>query len=814
MTSAIAPRSSRRNNERHLSPFSYEEATTLFNLNPSRDLKSTRCTNIQVDTTPGAPPLDVQRRQKCEQVRQYFHVTMELFEKIFEHMVGEEAYTVQPIHKLRHPMIFYIGHTATFYMNKLAVAGLAQRINPKFEEMFATGVDEMSWDDLNESHYSWPAAADVWRYRSQVRIAVDEMFEKYLKNGSGEGMPLPLNFANSTSDSAHTFFWAVLMGIEHERIHIETASVHLRELPLKYVSSGSKFWAPYPYPNEDDNGKPAPKNELVKVLSERVEVPVGRDPESPFFGWDVDYSKKGFAMPCEPFSASKYLVSNEEFFEFMQDGGYTNKQWWDEEGWKWVSWKKPEHPWFWIKSSSSSSTSSSSKSGGSDDQQSRPSYKLRVQVDEIPLPWTWPAEVNHLEARAFCNWKSSKTGKKLRLPTEREWLVMWDKFVKVDQGDWKEKSPPGNINFDYQWASSCPVDKFQHGPLFDVVGNVWQHLETPNYPYPGYRVHPLYDDFSMPTFDGRHMMMRGGAWISTGNEASRDARFSFRRHFFQCVGIRYVEGGDIDEKALNTSILGMDPMVDTAAQKAYLSNVPALAGAEHFGEKAAKFIIAAYKRAFGDSAPLPQRSLEVQCGAGRITFELSQHVLEALGTDFTARNLQPAFAMRERAHTDFSVVANPVSGERKSVHVKADDFAWSSSRERAFFYQSDPANLHAHLDNFDLICGLDTLSHTYKPTMVPAHLISRLNKEKGGIVVLFEPHDAGTSAVSDETLGSVQKQPRPSSHDVCEMLKQGGATEILPIQQVTFDICDGVVSAERVGITRLTLDAIVAVVRV
>ena len=33
---------------------------------------------------------------------------------------------------------------------------------------------------------------------------------------------------------------------------------------------------------------------------------------------------------------------------------------------------------------------------------------------------------------------------------------------------------------------------------------------------------------------------QGGSWISTGDEASRFARFSFRRHFFQHMGFRLV----------------------------------------------------------------------------------------------------------------------------------------------------------------------------------------------------------------------------------------------------------------------------------
>jgi len=59
---------------------------------------------------------------------------------------------------LRHPLIFYLGHTACLYVNKFIDHGIiSERINEEYEKMFAVGVDEMDWDDLNESHYSWPS---------------------------------------------------------------------------------------------------------------------------------------------------------------------------------------------------------------------------------------------------------------------------------------------------------------------------------------------------------------------------------------------------------------------------------------------------------------------------------------------------------------------------------------------------------------------------------------------------------------------------------------------------------------------------------
>ena len=59
-----------------------------------------------------------------------------------------------------------------------------------------------------------------------------------------------------------------------------------------------------------------------------------------------------------------------------------------------------------------------------------------------------------------------------------------------------------------------------------------------------YEIHPVYDDFSLPCYDGRHDMILGGSFISTGDEASTFARFHFRRHFLQHSGFRLVTSND------------------------------------------------------------------------------------------------------------------------------------------------------------------------------------------------------------------------------------------------------------------------------
>ncbi len=119
------------------------------------DLKNTRTTILNQ----GDP------EAKREEIRQYFHATFSLDEQLYDTLSEEKAFYIRA-EPLRHPLIFYLGHTATFYVNKLIVAKITtERINARFESMFAVGVDEMSWDDLNEAHYDWPALSEVQAYR-------------------------------------------------------------------------------------------------------------------------------------------------------------------------------------------------------------------------------------------------------------------------------------------------------------------------------------------------------------------------------------------------------------------------------------------------------------------------------------------------------------------------------------------------------------------------------------------------------------------------------------------------------------------------
>ena len=185
---------------------------------------------------------------------------------LFSGLQGEEAFFRPPYHHLRHPMIFYYGHPPALYINKLRVAGLIEKpLNPYFEQWFETGVDEMRWDDLSKNAMLWPRLQEVHAYRQQVYRTVREVIETHPGLAPGH-QPIQQNHP----------LWALFMGFEPERIHLETSSVLIRELPLTLVQRPAEWPRLHPTAKRTAAGFPPrvghdyPANDLIGVPGQPV----------------------------------------------------------------------------------------------------------------------------------------------------------------------------------------------------------------------------------------------------------------------------------------------------------------------------------------------------------------------------------------------------------------------------------------------------------------------------------------------------------------------------------------------------------------
>jgi 5-histidylcysteine sulfoxide synthase/putative 4-mercaptohistidine N1-methyltranferase len=613
--------------------------------------------------------------EKRQEILQYFRKTWAIDELLYTQLKSNDVF----YHRgdpLRHVLLFYFGHTAVFFINKLFLAKQIDiRINPEFESIFAIGVDEMSWDDLNEKHYNWPEVDAVSEYRQKAKQIIENVI-------LSSTLSLPITWNDP--------LWIILMGIEHERIHLETSSVLIRQLPLDEVVAGR-------FGKICTESGIAPQNEFLAVGGKKMHL--GKSHDNSLYGWDNEYGK--YTEVVEDFKASKFLVSNKEYLDFVTDGGYKNKLYWTEEGWNWRTFKQAEMPLFWRKKDNN--------------------FSLRLVAEEIHMPWNWPVEVNCLEAKAFCNWKTTNEGKTFRLPTEAEWIRLAEVCNVPVEMEWK--TAPGNINLEH-FTSPCPVDKFRNGDFFDVIGNVWQWTETPITGYAGFKVHPIYDDFSTPTFDGKHNLIKGGSWISTGNEAIREARYAFRRHFYQHAGFRIVQSETTIK--IHNDEYEMDAEVANSCESNWGTTT-----SSNFQVQLAKVAIDAV------NGRKDFKVLDLNSDTGRMAFELAQYFDNVTAVDFSARFIRIPIQLQEKGFVRYIVKDE---GELVFYRdVVLSDFTLESRKDNILFMQADANNLKPIFSGYDLIILPNLLEELICPILFLQHIHERLNEN--GILIIASTYD-------------------------------------------------------------------------
>ena len=602
-------------------------------------------------------------QKKRDEIKLYFENTFLLYEKVFE-LLKDESVFYKKSELTRHPMIFYFGHTATFFINKLInMKIITKRINAKYESLFAVGVDEMQWDDMDETRYKWPKVSEVRAYRQEVKKLVLELIETL-------ELSLPINEKSP--------MWIVLMGIEHERIHIETSLVLHRQMPLEYIKNVESF------PMCTEDSKP-PQNEMLQIKARLVKL--GKEKDDTLYAWDNEYGKD--EKKLQSFEVSKFLVSNAQYMEFVLDGGYEEKSYWCLEGLEFLRKTGVKYPPFWI-------------------QKENNTFNYRTLSQEITMPLSWPVDVNALEAAAFCKYLSKKDKKEYKLPSEAEYRAMCAHASIEDVLTFA--SDKANQNFAH-YASSCPVDKFVFNGIYDVVGNVWQWSTTPIYPFDGFEVHEAYDDFSVPTFDTKHALILGSSWASSGNLIMKHSRYAFRRHFYQNAGFRYVISKNQDEfelKSFDVEILhSLEKLyMDTKRKKLF----------NHFTKLLAKFCLAKGK------------ILELGCQTGGMSFELANVFDKVEALDFSARYIEIGVALQEKGFLDFQNIKN------KKERLSLEELGYKTLAKKVSFWQGDANNLKDNFCSYDCIMVSDILEKITNKEKFFEDILSRLTRD--GVLVI------------------------------------------------------------------------------
>ncbi len=253
-----------------------------------------------------------------------------------------------------------------------------------------------------------------------------------------------------------------------------------------------------------------------------------------------------------------------------------------------------------------------------------------------------------------------------------------------------------------------------------------QWTETPIDGFDGFAVHPIYDDFSAPTFDGKHQIFKGGCWISTGNYAIKDSRYAFRRHFFQISGLRYVEAEPLPEPDVN--VYETDKMVSRYIEF-------------HWGE--AKLDVPNFPVACVEELSKhlegrnTRRALDIGCATARSSFELAKIFDHVDAIDFSVRLIEAPTNLQTVGKQRYTIVDE---GELESFReVRLQDFpGYSEVKDKISFMQGDACNLIAKYDNYDVVFAGNLIDRLYDPAMFLQAIKSRITP--GGLLVVASPY--------------------------------------------------------------------------
>lgn len=222
----------------------------------------------------------------------------------------------------------------------------------------------------------------------------------------------------------------------------------------------------------------------------------------------IGFEGAGFAFDCEgprhevylqPFALCERTVSNAEWMQFMNDGGYSDPHLWLSDGWAWVQREGIAAPLYW--------------------QQDRDGRWLSFGLDGLRAV-DMSAPVTHIslyEADAYASWADA------RLPTEAEWEVAAASFPS-DKGH--QLDLPGPVR---------PKSDGQCGPF----GNVWQWTGSAYRPYPGFRA----AEGAVGEYNGKFMsgqfVLRGGSCATPrGHVRASYRNFFYPHQRWQFTGLR------------------------------------------------------------------------------------------------------------------------------------------------------------------------------------------------------------------------------------------------------------------------------------
>lgn len=274
----------------------------------------------------------------------------------------------------------------------------------------------------------------------------------------------------------HGFAFGMI--VQHEQQHDETM----------LATHQLRVGAPVLHAPAPPAGSPLPTREVF-VAAGPFEMGTSVEP------WALDNERPAHTVDVAAYWIDTAPVTNGAYAEFVDAGGYDDPRWWSEAGWKHRVDAGLVAPQFWERDSSGTW------------------FRTRFGVPAPVVPDEPVVHVCFHEAAAYARW----AGK--RLPTEAE----WEKAARHDPASgrtrrypWGDDEPTArHANLGQRHLQPAPVGAYPQGasPLgvHQLVGDVWEWLDSGFTPYPGYETFP-YPEYSEVFFGGDYRMLRGGSF--------------------------------------------------------------------------------------------------------------------------------------------------------------------------------------------------------------------------------------------------------------------------------------------------------------
>ena len=434
-------------------------------------------------------------------------------------LIDPAAYYSRPI-ALRNPIVFYEGHLPAFSIISFLRRGLGHPpIDARLEKLFERGIDPDSTEAAvprSGAGTTWPSRDEVLAFAARADDAIVSALER----------------AEFLEDRpAMQRAQALYTALEHEAMHQETLLYMWHRLPYE-----QKTRPPAGALAKPDGGSYKDSRSTVRIPAGTATL--GADREGIAFGWDNEFDEHQVQVPA--FEIDVFDVTNAEFMEFVEAGGYRTRELWSDENWRWLQEEKLEYPTFWA-------PATPARVEGTRPERAREGERVeglvwRGMFEAVPLPPDWPVYVSQAEATAYARWRNR------RLPTEAEYhRAAFGTPTGIERSyPWGDAPPdPAHGNFDFERFEPAPVGSSPAGAsawgVHDLVGNGWEWTSTVFAPLNGFSPMASYPEYSADFFDGQHFVMKGAS-PATAHELLRPTfrnwfrgRYPYAYATFRCV---------------------------------------------------------------------------------------------------------------------------------------------------------------------------------------------------------------------------------------------------------------------------------------